>query len=107
MEESNLLRVRDAVAQAWNLPLASSGALEDRAAILEALAHRVRHLLDRDFDRLLSAMYLLDVSEERFSSALAGGDRQSASEKLAGIILDREIEKMTSRERYSRGSGDL
>ena len=103
MEDTNLLRVRDAVAQAWNLPTVPDGDLQDRAAIVEALAHRVRHMLDHDFDRLLSAMYLLDVSEEGFRNALIGGDSKSASETLAEIILTREIEKMESRERYARG----
>jgi hypothetical protein len=105
LEDTNLLRVRDAVAQAWNLPTPSGGDLQDRAAILEALALRVRHMLDHDFDRLLSAMYLLDVSEESFRNALTGGDSRSASKTLAEIILKREIEKMESRERYARGDG--
>ncbi len=105
MEDTNLLRVRDAVAQAWNLPTAPGGDLQDRAAILKALAHRVRHMLDHDFDRLLSAMYLLDVSEENFQNALTGGDSKAASETLAEIILKRETEKMESRERYARGGG--
>jgi hypothetical protein len=104
VENTDLVRVRDAVAQGWDLPAAPGGVPESRAAILEALAQRVRHLLDHDFNRLLSAMYLLDVSEERFRNALAHGDRDTASATLAEIILEREIEKMESRERFSRGA---
>ena len=73
----------------------------DYNALLEALTHRVHHLMTRDMQRLLTAMYVLDIGEERFRAAMAAPDALEAARSLAQTILDRELEKAASRRKYS------
>lgn len=89
------------VALAWRIG-GPPEQLQDIDTLLEALADRVAHLLHHDFPRLLNAMYLLDVAEERFNEALAHANPAARARRVAEVILEREIEKARSRERYRR-----
>lgn len=70
--------------------------------LLDALTRRVDHLLTHDYERLLHGMYLIDVSEERFNQALDPAGAEIPPRAIAKLILERELEKLESRRRYSR-----
>ena len=89
-----------ALAQNWGLASGAADALSDRSTILEALTERVRQLLRHDFQRLVTAMYTLDVEETRFQQALEGEESDSARQ-VAELILSREIVKIESRRKYA------
>lgn len=83
------------LAHEWGLP---AGASEDSVA--SGLAARVAWLMKHDYERLLNAVYLLDLSERRFRAAMALGSNEAAARALAELILEREREKFESRRRY-------
>lgn len=59
----------------------------------------ITQLLDRDFERLLQAMYRIDIDERKFKAVFAGeGD---VAVGLANLVLERELEKVAMRKRYS------
>ena len=68
--------------------------------LLAALAMRVSQLLDKDPNKLSTAMYTLDIDELRFQDAmhLPGMDLKSTA--VAELILERELQKIESRRRY-------
>jgi hypothetical protein len=92
--------LRRALVQGWNVEVPSAG--PSREGLLEALAARVLHLMRHDFSRLTSALYLLDVREDRYLEALRAPGEQNAARRLAELILEREEEKAISRGKYSR-----
>ncbi|HOJ67778.1 MAG TPA: hypothetical protein PKX28_09010 [Candidatus Hydrogenedentes bacterium] len=92
----------------WNLP-ASPTAGEDaeddgfEAFVRRALAERVLDMMLRQPDRLMAALYVLDIPESAFQRAMRGGETNAAqAEALAGVILDREFQRMVTRSRYRR-----
>ena len=98
--DSDTDEMRVVLARNWGLTAESPTAPTDRSALLEALAGRVRHLLRRDFERLVTAMYSLDVNESQFREAVEG-DETAAARRVAELILEREFAKMRSRKRYA------
>lgn len=61
----------------------------------------VAYLLDNDFERLINALYRLDINEEKFKLALAGFGETEVAQKIADLIISREIQKIKTRKRYS------
>ena len=101
MDKTDLEDLRHSVVQAWNTAGVAEDALSEDA-ILEALTKRVASLIRYDIDRLFTALYLIDVSEERFDKASILSKGEASACELARAILDREIEKMESRKKYRR-----
>jgi len=62
------------------------------------LAKVIRHLLDNDFELLLNGLYRIDVNEEKVKLAMASeGD---VAEQIAFLIIEREMQKVVTREKY-------
>ena len=68
----------------------------------EKLEKIVAYLLDNDFERLLSAMYRLDINEEKFKMALSGIGKNAISAEITDLIISREIQKLKTRIKYSK-----
>lgn len=58
-------------------------------------------LIDKDFQRLLNAMYRIDVSEEKFKVALTLDPPSEIAPAIAQLIIDRELQKVITRKNYS------
>ena len=85
--------------QSWNV-LAPRGGDLTRGSVHDSLVDRVRFLLKHDFDKLIAALYLLDVPETRFNEAMAAEGLEGKAGALADAIWDRELEKLHLRRRY-------
>ncbi len=85
----------------WNIvPCSDTEEDADWRILREALAERVERLLTRNTEKLLAALYLLDIPEHRYHEAMGQptlGDQASA---LAQIILEQESEKIEMRKKY-------
>lgn len=66
----------------------------------EKLEKIVAYLLDSDFEKLLNAMYRLDINEEKFKMAVSGLSGNSISNEITELIINREIEKLKTRAKY-------
>lgn len=85
------------IARNWELP---EPIREDD--LVSDLAERVEWLMKHDYERLLNAIYLLDVPERRFHEAVRSRPTGAAARRLAEAILERERQKFESRRRYRR-----
>ena len=74
---------------------------DDRELLLDALEERVVALIHRDFDKLRTALYRLDVPEAQYKAAFDRPDLKSKARALAEIILDRETQKAETWMRYA------
>lgn len=70
------------------------------ATLLAKLNKVVGYLLEKDFSNLLQVLYRIDISEERLKAALASNEGEP-SEVISRMILDREMQKVETRKRYS------
>ena len=66
----------------------------------EILAKLIRHLLNNDFERLLNGLYRIDVSEEKVKTAMASQD--DVADNIALLIIEREMQKVVTREKYKK-----
>lgn len=77
------------------IPLAEVTAVSEFQKLLTGL---IGHLLDNDFERLLNGLYRIDVSEEKVKLAMAS--QGNIAEQVAQLIIEREMQKVITREKY-------
>ncbi|GAB3828911.1 hypothetical protein [Pontibacter rugosus] len=73
-------------------------------ALRYKLARVVLHLLHTDINRLLHLLYRIDVDEHRVKQAMVDADEETMAERIAYLIIEREVQKAQIRLRYSSGS---
>ncbi len=75
--------------------------LQTYQLLRDKLADVINYLLNNDMEKLLSAIYRIDVSEEKFKSAMNGENINLISENIADLILEREFQKVEYRKKFS------
>jgi hypothetical protein len=58
----------------------------------------IGHLLDTDFERLMNGLYRIDVDEHKVKLALASN--ADVAGEIATLIIQREIQKIETRQKY-------
>jgi hypothetical protein len=71
------------------------------AVFKEKLAAYIDELINHDFEKLIRILYRLDVSEQKLKSTLASSS-SDAGLLIAQMIIDRQLEKIKTREQYRR-----
>ena len=67
------------------------------------LKDAVNELILHDFSRLVQLLYLADVPEEKLKMLLKEKPGQDAAEIIAGLILQRQLQKIEARKYFSQG----
>lgn len=81
------------------LPQNEEDALEE---LKRQLAQRIAHMMDDDFEALLQVFYRIDLGERAVNNAIHLSD--VPSEKLAELVIEREIQKAKTRIEYAKRS---
>ena len=102
MKLQTLLEAGQAIEKQWQIsPFYSENEFgAQREALKERLAGRLIECLSEDLASLINALYRLDIRERDFQAAMQGHSLPEIAVALAEIIIDREIEKATWREKY-------
>jgi hypothetical protein len=66
----------------------------------EILAEHVNHLIDRDFNKLVSLLYRIDVNESKLRQLLDENSSYDAGRIIAGLVIERQLQKIKSREQF-------
>lgn len=85
------------------LQLQTSGI--DIETFRKRLSLTINQLIQTDFTKLVGILYRLDISEAKLKAALADAVH-TASDIIATMIIERQIEKSESRKRF-RHNGDI
>ncbi len=64
------------------------------------LADRIAQMIDHSFDKFVNILYRIDVSEEKFREVLANYQPPEVPEKLAELIILRQMEKVKWRKKF-------
>jgi Mn-containing catalase len=91
-----------ALAQRWGVPeRTDASGPSDYDMLLEVLTERVGHLMLNRHQKLMSSLYVLDISERRYNEAMSASNHAARAAALARAILERETEKIASRRKYA------
>jgi len=78
-------------------------AVNDLSLIREHLIKKVAELISRDYDRFLNNLYRIDVNEKKVSEILHSKDRTTIPEKLADLIIERQLLRVKTQMLYREG----
>lgn len=84
--------------QQWGLNILSGGDLD---SLRIALAVHLEWMLGNEVERLVQAMYRLDVPEKLFHQAMRLPSRHEQAEALAELVLVREFKRAETWLKYS------
>ncbi len=71
------------------------------------LAERINYLLVNDFDKLISILYRMDVSEAKVKEHLKNSPGEDAGIVIASLMLERQEQRIKSRNEYRREQNDI
>jgi hypothetical protein len=69
-----------------------------------ALAERIKYFIRTDIDKLLQALYRIDINDKLSDEAFNLGEINKVSEKLAELIILRQLKKLEYSKNYDRSS---
>jgi len=67
------------------------------------LADRIAKMFDTNYEKLLNALYLIDLDETRLHKLFAGKNREFIPTALAEMIIERQMEKIMWRKKHREG----
>ncbi|GEM_PF-304630 len=70
------------------------------AQLLQLLADRIAYLATHNPEYLFSLLYRNDIAEEKIAQALSLDQPQPANIALARLVLERQKERLATRQRY-------
>ena len=76
-------------------------AAERLAEVREYVAGEISRMLESEPGRLLAILYRIDVSETVVLRCLRESKRSTMAYKLADLVIERQLEKVETRKRFS------
>lgn len=73
----------------------------------KALAKRIGEMIDHEFDKFVNLLYRIDISETKVRQALSEQPFSQGLEKVAEMIIQRQLQKVITRKQYSASGHDL
>jgi len=70
----------------------------------EKLSQYINYLIVNDFQKLVSILYRIDVSEAKLKYLLKENAETNAAPIIAELIIERQLQKIKSREDFRRDS---
>lgn len=71
------------------------------------LAAYINQLIKNDFEKLVTYLYRIDVSEQKLKSLLKQFPDEDAGNIIASLILERQEQKLKTREQFSRQGNEM
>ena len=84
--------------------------LPDKISLIEleeALTIYANELIQKDFQKLVTLLYRIDVSEGKLKYLLQLQRDENAGNIIARLIIERQIEKIKSRQQFSKRDNDI
>lgn len=66
---------------------------EKRISLVQELSGIINDLINNDFNQLIQILYRVDVSENKLKKLLSEHNGQEASNIIANLLIDRQMEK--------------
>lgn len=79
----------------------------DYAEQLAELAATVNGLIQTDFNRLVTILYRMDISEKKLRQLVQDSPERDAGLIIAELMVEREAQKILSRKQFRRHEEDI
>ena len=66
----------------------------------EKLIEFINHLIQKDFEKLVSILYRVDVDENKLKTLLKASPGTDAAVLIADLIIERELQKIKTRKTF-------
>lgn len=86
-----------------SLELSQNLAMEQ---LTQQLTDHINHLINTDFEKLIYYLYRIDVNETKMKQLLEQQGGENAAQLIAGLIIDRQLQKIKSRGEHTANPGD-
>ena len=90
--------------QSFEISLPQAISLEELKTKLEG---HINHLINHDFEKLVYYLYRIDVNENKMRTLLEKRDGQNAAGLIADLIIERQEEKLKSRQQFRQRDNDI
>lgn len=71
------------------------------------LSNYINQLIQTDFQKLISCLYRIDVSESKLKQLLQQRPEEDAGKIIAALIIERQLQKIISRQQFSQKDDDF
>lgn len=78
-----------------------------REKLKQQLSVHINHLITHDFNQLVNYLYRIDVDEEKLKGMLSCQPGQDAGLIIADLIIERQIQKLHSRESFTKKKDEM
>ena len=68
----------------------------------EKLSAHINHLIQADFEKLVSILYRIDVNEHKLKNMLMENNGEDAGKIIADLIIERQVQKIKFRRQYNK-----
>ena len=75
--------------------------------LYDQLLSGINYLINNDFERLITLLYRIDVNEQKLKVMLRENESEDAAKIIAGLIIDRQVEKIRSRKNSDTTNADI
>ena len=75
---------------------------DDTSLWMGQLAEKINELLLNDFNKLISILYRMDVSEKKLKALLKEYPDEDAGKIIAQLMIERQAEKIKSRQQFNQ-----
>ena len=72
----------------------------------EKLAAHINHLINHDFEKLVSLLYRVDVNENKLRNILDSKEGENAPVLITQLIIERQLQKIKTR-KDSKNNDDI
>jgi len=73
----------------------------------EKLTVHINHLINHDFEKLVFYLYRIDINEAKMKQLLDQQNGEHAAELIAGLVIERQIQKNKSRREFRQRDNDI
>jgi hypothetical protein len=81
--------------------------IQKQNSIKELISHlsiQINHLINTNFEKLISVLYRMDVSEQKIKHLLANNDNANAGVIIATLIVERELQRIKTKNEFLQTS---
>jgi hypothetical protein len=75
--------------------------------VLQYLTERINYLIVNDFNKLIYILYRADINEAKLNKLLAENKKEDAGKIIAALFIQRQLEKIKSREENKMNTTDF
>ena len=98
MKDTYIPELREEISASFDIQLSSVVSYEE---LRKQLSTNVNHLINHDFEKLVSLLYRIDVNENKIRQLLKQKEGENAPGLIADLIIERQLQKIESRRNSS------